>query len=935
MTSAGSADAFLVKLSPPVTPPSFALSGPTSGTFTVGQTVPIQWTAGNVGAGDTISLCFDKDTIWFNGNETWIEIDQVTAANGSGSYTWNTAGVAPGTYYVAGYLWNGTAPTYSHLTQSITLKAAAGDTTPPTATIDPNSVTVSATSATFVVTYTDPDDNVLFSTIDGNDIRVTGPNNFNQLASVVSVTPSSSASSLAATYQISAPGGQWTSANAGTYTAAMQSNQVSDTHNNYVAAGTLGTFAVSAPATPTFSLSGPTSGTFTVGQTVPIQWTAGNVGTGNTISLCFDKDTTWFNGNETWIEIDQVTAANGSGSYTWNTAGVAPGTYYVAGYLWNGTAPTYSHLTQSITLKAAAGDTTPPTATIDPNSVTVSATSATFVVTYTDPDDNVLFSTIDGNDIRVTGPNNFNQLASVVSVTPSSSASSLAATYQISAPGGQWTAGTYTAAMQSNQVSDTHNNYVAAGTLGTFTVSAPATPTFSLTEPTSGTFTVGQTVPIQWTAGNVGTGNTISLCFDKDTTWFNGNETWIEIDKVTAANGSGSYTWDTTGVAPGTYYVAGYLWNGTAPTYSHLTQSITIQAGNSTPTFSLSGPTSGQFTAGQDVPIQWVAGNVTAGNTISLCIDTDPTWWTGKETWIEIDQVKAANGSGSYTWNTTGVAPGTYYVAGYLWNGTAPTYSHLTQSITILAGNSAPTFSLSGPTSGQFTAGQTVPIQWTAGNVGAGDTISLCFDKDTTWFNGNETWIEIDKVSAANGSGSYTWDTTGVAPGTYYVAGYLWNGTAPTYSHLTQSITILAGSAPTFSLSGPISQQFTAGQNVTIQWTDSNVAPGSTISLCYDADTTWWNGNETWIEIDQVTAANGGGSYTWNTAGVAPGTYYIAGYLWSNSQPTFSHLTQSFAIAASAQLTNANSAATDELIFPGSTLTQHHAVDRVFAALGA
>ena len=32
-----------------------------------------------------------------------------------------------------------------------------------------------------------------------------------------------------------------------------------------------------------------------------------------------------------------------------------------------------------------------------------------------------------------------------------------------------------------------------------------------------------------------------------------------------------------------------------------------------------------------------------------------------------------------------------------------------------------------------------------------------------------------------------------------------------------------------------------------------------------------------------MAAANGGGTYTWNTTGVAPGTYYIAGYMYDGS----------------------------------------------------
>ena len=130
-----------------------------------------------------------------------------------------------------------------------------------------------------------------------------------------------------------------------------------------------------------------------------------------------------------------------------------------------------------------------------------------------------------------------------------------------------------------------------------------------------------------------------------------------------------------------------------------------------------------------------------------------------------------------------GRAPGTYYIAGYLWNGNGTfTTSHLTQAITITAAP-AQTFALSGPTSGTYAAGTAVTIAWTAANVKPGSKISLCYDPDTS-LQGHEKWIEIDGVTAANGNCSYTWDTTGVQPGTYYVAGYLWNG-GPRSPHRT------------------------------------------------------------------------------------------------------------------------------------------------------
>ena len=468
---------------------------------------------------------------------------------------------------------------------------------------------------------------------------------------------------------------------------------------------------------------------------------------------------------------------------------------------------------------------------------------------------------------------------------------------------GMTTSGTIIASVPAGAAYDAAGNPNTASTSTHNTVQFTAPPTgLTITAPTSGTYTAGATVQIQWTANSVGPGSQVALCYDPDTIW-NGNEHWIEVNQVAAANGAGAYSWNTTGVAPGTYYIAGYLYSGGKPYYSHLMTSRSAIQPATYPIFGITGPTSGTFTAGQTVPITWTAANVPAGSTVSLDYDQDTIWWNGNEHWIEVNQAPAANGAGTYNWDTTGVAPGTYYMAGYLWANGVPYFSHLLTSITIQAAPAVPSFVITSPTSGTFTAGQTVTVQWTASGVAAGASVSLCYDADTTWWNGNETWFEMNQVPAANGAGSYTWNTTGVAPGTYYIAGYLWTNGQPTFCHVITSITIQApASQPTFTITSPTSGSIVAGQNVSVQWTASNVAAGASVSLCYDADTTWWNGNETWFEVNQAPAANGAGSYTWNTTGVAPGTYYLAGYLWSNNQPTFYHSTQPITITAAQPL---------------------------------
>jgi hypothetical protein len=73
---------------------------------------------------------------------------------------------------------------------------------------------------------------------------VTGPGGFNQLATLVSVMPAGTGTSRTAIYQITAPGGSWDVVDEGTYTIAVEANQVFDSVGNPVAATSLGSFLV-------------------------------------------------------------------------------------------------------------------------------------------------------------------------------------------------------------------------------------------------------------------------------------------------------------------------------------------------------------------------------------------------------------------------------------------------------------------------------------------------------------------------------------------------------------------------------------------------------------------------------------------------------------------------------------------------------------------
>jgi hypothetical protein len=521
-----------------------------------------------------------------------------------------------------------------------------------------------------------------------------------------------------------------------------------------------------AVGAPSFALSGPTAGTFSAGVSVTIQWTAGYVQAGHVtkISLGYDSDATAFDANQHWIEIDQISAANGAGSYTWNTTGLAGGTYYLSGYIYDFAI-----------------------------SKAVSTSLSTPIV------------------IR---------------------------------------------------------DY------------------FALSGPTSGLYAAGQNVAIDWTAGGAAAGRTttVSLAYATTATPAFHAQHWIEIGGVTATDGTGTYNWNTTGLAAGTYYVSGYMYDSVTKQalFSYLGTPITVA------NFVLSGPTYEAIATGQSITIPWMAANVVATDTteISLAYSTSPKPAFHAEHWIEINGATAANGAGSYTWNTAGVAAGTYYLSGYMYDFAKKQAIFSYPDTPITVGN----FAIANPSLGTFIAGQSVTIQWAADVVAGHVTkISLGYDTDTTAFDANEHWIEVDQITAANGTGPYTWSTAGLTAGTYYLSGYMYDVTTgkALYCELSAPITVVD-----FGLINPSAQTVAAGQSVTVQWTATNVdlAGPTKISLGYDPDTTAFDANQQWIEINQVVAGSGAGSYTWNTTGLTGGTYYLSGYMYdfSTDQAVFS-----------------------------------------------
>ena len=138
------------------------------------------------------------------------------------------------------------------------------DTNPPVAMLAANNITNLQYSVQFFqVTFSD-DTAVLGASITTNCIRVTGPNGFNQIATLYpySIVPpyqllsTANTIKLAANFYVTNASLPWNGTNNGVYSVAIEPNTVSDTNGNFMPAASIGTFVVRTETKPVVSISG-------------------------------------------------------------------------------------------------------------------------------------------------------------------------------------------------------------------------------------------------------------------------------------------------------------------------------------------------------------------------------------------------------------------------------------------------------------------------------------------------------------------------------------------------------------------------------------------------------------------------------------------------------------------------------------------------------
>ncbi len=124
------------------------------------------------------------------------------------------------------------------------LNPRSADSTPPLAHLGTvNPLRANQAGYAFTVRYTD-DFAVDASDINSKDIGVAGPHGFSALATLIEVDSRNDGPARVATYKVAGPGGNFTTADNGTYTLSLRSGQVSDTNGNTAVGRTLGAIVV-------------------------------------------------------------------------------------------------------------------------------------------------------------------------------------------------------------------------------------------------------------------------------------------------------------------------------------------------------------------------------------------------------------------------------------------------------------------------------------------------------------------------------------------------------------------------------------------------------------------------------------------------------------------------------------------------------------------
>jgi hypothetical protein len=263
-----------------------------------------------------------------------------------------------------------------------------------------------------------------------------------------------------------------------------------------------------------------------------------------------------------------------------------------------------------------------------------------------------------------------------------------------------------------------------------------------------------------------------------------GSSGWVVAQEWSA---SPTFSWNTTGLAAGSYLVEAWARSGTSGTLEAQSADVsyTLTAGSPSPCttpVNLSASPSSPQAAG--TAVVWTASATgCATPQFRFFVSTGSSGWTVAQDW---------NASPTFSWNTTGLAAGTYTFEVWARSGTSGTLEAQSADIpfTLTIGTTLCTtpVTLSASPGSPQTVGTTV--LWTASATGC-TTPQFRFHVWTA----STGWTVAQDWSA---SPTFSWNTTGLAAGTYTFEVWARSGTSGTLEAQSADVpyTLTTGTTP-------------------------------------------------------------------------------------------------------------------------------------------
>jgi len=304
--------------------------------------------------------------------------------------------------------------------------------------------------------------------------------------------------------------------------------------------------------------------------------------------------------------------------------------------------------------------------------------------------------------------------------------------------------------------------------------------------------------------------------------------------------GGPTFSWNTAGIAPGAYTV--HAWVNTSGNSYDSVGSATVTLTDCT-----------SATVSPATSTQPAGSTVTLTANSTGCASPRYAFWVQYPggAWYLIQTF----GGPTFNWNTSGLGAGTYTV--HVWvNSQGNGYSAIGSATVTLASNTCTAASLTPPSLSQA-AGST--LTFTASSTGCTNP------RYAFWVQYPDTsWNFVQDF----GGPTFNWNTAGLSPGTYTV--HVWvNQSGNSYDAVGSATATLTGC--TSAALSPSSGSAAAGTTITF-----TASSGGCTSPRYAFWVQYPGG--AWYLIQTF----GGPTFTWNTAGLAPGTYNI--HVWVNTQ---------------------------------------------------